>query len=190
MIQKVKILSKYSIDAIDYEVEKKRAESILKDRIESLGTDLEEVKRINSKKKKTEEDVKLLNAVVAIEKEYSDTISQIEEYKELVTSSVPEYTELDQAVPYYEEDSEGKIKMLWEIRKNDPTRVLQKINSLKKDLSDSDYKITKCYEASLLKQEMPYDIEALTTERNSKREEINRLESLLPSDDGILKFSK
>ena len=108
----------------------------------------------------------------------------------MVTSSVPEYTELDQAVPYYEEDSEGKIKMLWEIRKNDPTRVLQKINSLKKDLSDSDYKITKCYEASLLKQEMPYDIEALTTERNSKREEINRLESLLPSDDGILKFSK
>lgn len=189
MIQKVKILSKYSIDAIDYEVEKKRAESILKDRIESLGTDLEEVKRINSKKKKTEEDVKLLNAVVAIEKEYSDTISQIEEYKELVTSSVPEYTELDQAVPYYEENN-GKVNMLWEIRKNDQTRVLQKINSLKKDLSDSDYKITKCYEASLLKQEMPYDIEALTTERNSKREEINRLESLLPSDDGILKFSK
>ena len=113
MIQKVKILSKYSIDAIDYEVEKKRAESILKDRIESLETDLEEVKRINSKKKKTEEDAKLLNAVVTIEKEYSDTISQIEEYKELVTSSVPEYTELDQTVPYYEEDSEGKIKMLW-----------------------------------------------------------------------------
>lgn len=187
MIQKVKILSKYSIDAIDCGFEKKRAESILKDRIESLGTDLEEVKRINSKKKKTEEDVKLLNAVVAIEKEYSDTISKIEEYKELVTSSVPEHTELDQAVPYYEENN-GKVNMLWEIIKNDPTRVLQKINSLKKDLSDSDYKITKCYEASLLNQEMPYDVEALTTERNSKRDEINRLESLLPSDDGILKI--
>ena len=186
MIQKVKILSKYSIDAIDYDVEKKKAESTMKDRVESLGTTLEEVKRINSKKKKTEEDVKLLNAVVAIEKEYSDTISQIEEYKELVTSSVPEYTELDQAVPYYEEDN-GKVNMLWEIRKNEPTRVSQKINSLKKDLSDGDYKIAKCYEASLLNQEMPYDIQTLYNERQAKRDEINRLESLLPSDDGILK---
>lgn len=51
MGQKVKILGKYSIDAIDYEVEKKRAESTMKDRIESLGTTLEELKRINSKKK-------------------------------------------------------------------------------------------------------------------------------------------
>lgn len=38
MEQKVRILNKYSIDAIDYEVEKKRAESKLRDRIESLGT--------------------------------------------------------------------------------------------------------------------------------------------------------
>lgn len=52
MGQKVKILGKYSIDAIDYEVEKKRAESTMKDRIESLGTTLEELKRINSKKKR------------------------------------------------------------------------------------------------------------------------------------------
>lgn len=52
MGQKVKILGKYSIDAIDYEVEKKRAESTMKDRIESLGTTLEELKRINSKKRK------------------------------------------------------------------------------------------------------------------------------------------
>lgn len=52
MGQKVKILGKYSIDAIDYEVEKKRAESTMKDRIESLGTTLEELKRINAKKRK------------------------------------------------------------------------------------------------------------------------------------------
>lgn len=185
MIQKVKILSKYSIDAIDYEVEKKRAESTMKDRIESLGTTLEELKRINSKKKKTEDDLKLLDAVIAIEKEYSETISQIEEYKELITSAVPEYTELDQAVPYYEEDSEGKIKMLWEIRKNDPTRVIQKIKSLKKELSDSDYKITKCYEASLLNQTIPYDIETLYSERQAKRDAINRLETILKSTEPI-----
>ena len=186
MGQKVKILGKYSIDAIDYEVEKKRAESTMKDRIESLGTTLEELKRINSKKKKTEDDLKLLDAVIAIEKEYSDTINQINEYKELITSAVPDFTELDQAVPYYEE-KEGKIYMSWEIRKNEPTRVIQKINDLKKELSDSDYKIAKCYEASLLNQTIPYDIETLYSERQAKRDEINRLESLLPSDDGILK---
>ena len=188
MGQRVKILSKYSIDAIDYEVEKKRAESTLKDRVESLGTTLDDLKRINSKIKKTEDDIKLLNAVVGIEKDYSDTITQIDEYKELVTSSVPDFNELDQAVPYYEE-KDGRVNMLWEIRKNEPTRVYHKIDDLKKELSDSDYKIAKCYEASLLNQEMPYDIETLYNERQAKRDEINRLESLLPSNDKILKAS-
>ena len=49
------------------------------------------MKRINSKKKKTEDDLKLLDAVIAIEKEYSDTINQINEYKELITSAVPKF---------------------------------------------------------------------------------------------------
>lgn len=178
MTQKVKILSKYSIDAIDYEAEKKRVDSILKDRIENLGTNLDDIKIINDKDNKTKDDIILLNKVVSIERDYSDAISKIDEYKELVVTSAPAYTEIDQAIPYYEEEK-GKVNMFWEIIKNDPVKISKRIISLTKDLSDSDYKIIKCYEASLLKQEVPYDIESITTDRSLKRNEINRLKSIL-----------
>lgn len=181
MEQKVKILSKYSIDAIDYDFEKKRAEAIMKDRIGALGFDLSEIKKINSKKKKTKDEELILASVVEIEKEYSTRIEEINQYKELIVSPVPETTDLDQAIPYYEE-KDGKIEMLWEVTLNEPTRVAEKIDSLKKALADGDYKITKCYEASLLNKELPYDMETLSEERNKIREEINRLEALLPSD--------
>lgn len=180
--QRVKILSKYSIEAIVYEDEKKRAEGNLKQRVESLGVDLTEVSRINRKKKKTESDEKILKAVVDFEAEYSDTIKALSEYKELEVSEMPEAGELDQIVPYYEE-REDKVIMLWEIRKNDVFRVTDKVKSLKQELSNGDYKITKCYEASLLGSELPYDVKALVEERNKIREEINELEKLLPSSD-------
>lgn len=181
MKQKVKILSKYSIDAIEYDFEKKKAEAILKDSLERLGVTLGEVQKINSNKKKTEDEELILASVVKIEKEYSTRIEGINQYKDLVVSPVPETTDLDQAIPYYEE-KDGKIEMLWEVTLNEPTRVAEKVDSLKKALADGDYKITKCYEASLLNKELPYDMEKLSEERNKIREEINRLEALLPSD--------
>jgi hypothetical protein len=52
-----------------------------------------------------------------------------------------------------------------------------KIHELKKLLSDSDYKITKCYEASLMKEEMPYDYVALINERKKIRLDIADLEA-------------
>lgn len=49
------------------------------------------------------------------------------------------------------------------------------INILKKQLSSSDYKIIKCYEASLFGNKMPYDIVTLTQERDQLRDKINEL---------------
>lgn len=181
MEQKVKILSKYSIDAIDFDFEKKKAEAHLKDSLESLGVTLGEIQRINSKKKKTEKEEILLGSFLEIEKQYSERIEEINTYKEMIVSDVPEVTDLDQAVPYYEE-KDGKVQMSWEIIKNEPLRVSEKINSLKQKLSDGDYKITKCYEANMLGNELPYDLKTLSAERNELREEINRLETLLPND--------
>jgi hypothetical protein len=63
--------------------------------------------------------------------------------------------------------------------KNTTQIILQKenrINDLKVMLSSSDYKITKCYEASLLSEEMPYNLEELLAQRKAWREEINALE--------------
>ena len=52
------------------------------------------------------------------------------------------------------------------------------IEGLKARLSEGDYKITKCYEASLTGETLPYDITALHAERNIIRASINELEAL------------
>jgi len=52
-----------------------------------------------------------------------------------------------------------------------------RIIELKKLLSDSDYKIIKCFEASLSNEEMPYNYEELKAQRNAWRNEINELEN-------------
>ena len=43
-------------------------------------------------------------------------------------------------------------------------------------LTKSDYKVIKCYEYSLAGLDLPYDIEALHTEREAIRDEIRKLE--------------
>ncbi|UVX35669.1 MAG: hypothetical protein [Bacteriophage sp.] len=65
------------------------------------------------------------------------------------------------------------------VRKFDIKRVRTEIEALKESLSQSDYRITKCYEATLLGQPLPYDINALHTERQKARDRINELETQL-----------
>jgi hypothetical protein len=57
------------------------------------------------------------------------------------------------------------------------------INNKKKLISDlasylflTDYKVIKCYEASLLNEEMPYNLQELLAQRKAWREEINAIE--------------
>jgi len=61
----------------------------------------------------------------------------------------------------------------------DTQKYKKEINDLKQQLSDSDYKVSKCYEASLLGEQMPYDIQVLHTERQAARDRINELESII-----------
>lgn len=51
------------------------------------------------------------------------------------------------------------------------------IDKLKKQLSDTDYKIVKCSEYQLAGKEIPYDIIDLHNERQVLRDQINILES-------------
>lgn len=51
-----------------------------------------------------------------------------------------------------------------------------KLRLLKEELKDDDYKIIKCYEASLVGDPLPYDINALHVKRQKIRDEINMLE--------------
>lgn len=65
------------------------------------------------------------------------------------------------------------------IRKRDTQRIEAEIQALKDALSDSDYKVMKCYEASLTGGELPYNMEELHSERQSLRDKINELEAEL-----------
>lgn len=50
------------------------------------------------------------------------------------------------------------------------------IDMLKRKISDTDYKIIKCHEYTLVGKPLPYDIEALHAERQALRDKINELE--------------
>ena len=50
------------------------------------------------------------------------------------------------------------------------------IEELKKQITDTDYKVIKCYEYSLCGFKLPYDIEALHAERQALRDRINELQ--------------
>lgn len=58
----------------------------------------------------------------------------------------------------------------------DKQKLRREIESRKQELSDSDYKIVKCYEASLLNKPLPYNVEELHQTRQQMRNEINELE--------------
>lgn len=73
---------------------------------------------------------------------------------------------------------DGKVVQSWET-KIDTETIETQISELKQRLSESDYKVTKCYECSLVGETLPYDIQALHDERQAIRDEINHLESLL-----------
>ena len=61
-----------------------------------------------------------------------------------------------------------------------------RITLLKRELSQSDYKVIKCMEATLCGEELPYDIDALHEERNRIRAQVNELESNIAGVQGIV----
>lgn len=62
-------------------------------------------------------------------------------------------------------------------RKRDKQRTRAEIQALKDSLAASDYKVAKCYEATLTGAEMPYDVNSLIRERQAARDRINALEA-------------
>ena len=95
----------------------------------------------------------------------------------LVSSIHPTVQDGEVAVDSYKEEN-GKLVQYWEV-KVDSVYTQKKIDNLKEVLSSSDYKVIKCQEASLIGEQMPYDVDELHKERQSIRDEINRLESLI-----------
>ena len=78
-------------------------------------------------------------------------------------------------VPY---DNGNRISFNYEKVVN-TTKIQGEIDAIKAELSETDYQVIKCYEASLVCEELPYDIKALHEDRNEKRAQINALETNL-----------
>jgi hypothetical protein len=72
----------------------------------------------------------------------------------------------------------GKVVQSWTIE-IDTEMIQNQINELEIQLSATDYKVTKCWEYSLVGEELPYDIATLHAERQAIRDEINRLQAML-----------
>lgn len=64
-------------------------------------------------------------------------------------------------------------------RKLDKTAIQKDINSAEVLLKETDYKVIKCYEASLAGEPSPYDMKTLHKQRDEWRVKINELEELL-----------
>lgn len=94
-------------------------------------------------------------------------------FLEFTPKEEPKLKEGEKMVLKYQRKS-GKVHQVWETA-TDRKFYDKKIEELKKSLSESDYKIVRCYEASLLKNPMPYDLNKLTNDRQTLRDEINKL---------------
>lgn len=89
-------------------------------------------------------------------------------------SNDPDYIVV--AVPY---DNGDRISYRYE-KRFDYQRIKQQVAELKRALADSDYKVMKCYEATMLGHPLPYDIDEVHAQRQAMRDKINELEPLLP----------
>lgn len=69
------------------------------------------------------------------------------------------------------------------VEKYDRKAINAQIDGLKEQLTADDYKVIKCYEASLTGEEQPYDIKELHTKRQSLRQQINELQEKLAGEE-------
>ena len=81
-------------------------------------------------------------------------------------------------IPY---DAGDRIAYKYQ-KKFDRKKIVNAIQTLKDSLSSSDYQILKCYEASMLGETMPYDMQHIISVRKELRIKINSLEQKLSSN--------
>lgn len=99
-------------------------------------------------------------------------LKQDNEYDFSVDEEIQGYTNT-----YYYTDEQIVLKRIVE-----PEYVRQLIDTLEKELSKTDYKVIKAYEASLIGEQVPYDFNQVHADRQAIRDKINSLEELLKTN--------
>lgn len=187
-MNKAKIISRYSVSVINYDIELSKIDTIYKSDIAKYGVADEVINPILKKKedKRTVDELLLIVKRKEIEDQKTEQLNFLSTFKEFVTSVFTgELGEYDSLKPYYIEEGDSVLQK-WEVVQNDYAKIVSKISILKSELESSDYKVMKCYEATIAKsEEMPYDADELIESRQAKRDEINRLEALLKTTEPI-----
>ena len=187
-MNKAKIISRYSVSVINYDIELSKIDTIYKSDIAKYGVADEVINPILKKKedKRTVDELLLIVKRKEIEDQRTEQLNFISTFKEFVTSVFTgELGEYDSLKPYYIEEGDSVLQK-WEVVQNDYAKISSKISTLKSELESSDYKVMKCYEATIAKsEEMPYDADELIKSRQAKRDEINRLEAILKTTEPI-----
>lgn len=78
---------------------------------------------------------------------------------------------------YYHIDGQIVLKRIVE-----PEYVRQQVEALENELSKTDYKVIKAYEASLIGEQVLYDFNQVHADRQALRDKINSLEELLKAN--------
>ncbi len=124
-----------------------------------------------------------------VDQEYRDQLLS-DGYK-LVVDETDLTAELSEYQEFYNvwEELKDSIRLYTIIADNDPSKISDKIEELRAQLTKSDYKVTKNYETMMANIELekkglsllPYDYDpiALRAERQPIRDQINELENLL-----------
>lgn len=187
-MNKAKVISRYSVHVINYDTELSKIDTIYKSDIAKYGVADEVINPILKKKeeKRTFEELLLIVKRKEIEDQRTEQLDILATFKEFVPSNFNgELGEYDSPKPYYIEEGDSVLQK-WEVITNDPAKIASKISVLKSELDDSDYKVMKCYEATIAKSdEMPYNPDELIESRQATRNEIDRLEALLKTTEPI-----
>jgi hypothetical protein len=126
---------------------------------------------------------------IILRKQIDDAYTaQLDDFNNNYVEFVPDHNhdveleEFDNPRTYYEKGEDGKIYQRWTVEKNNKSLIKDKINSLKDELSSTDYKIIKAYEAKVTLSDSPYsaeELEEIVQQRQAIRDKINELEELI-----------
>jgi len=187
-----KFINEVTIVPIDYDLELSLIKEEYERILETNSITDEDIISIKAKRKKTDIEKQKLELRLSVENDFSERIDKLNEYKELVDEVKPSVVlgEFDILISSYSfNEKDNVIVRTWKVENNNYSLILNKINNLKQKLFDSDYKVLKCYEANLTNSKLPYDLDSLILERQSQRDEINKLNDLIKIKNEIVRIS-
>lgn len=182
--QAARIISKYSIEVVNIADMIGNIDATYKDYTLRYGVEDDVINNILSKdeQERTNDEQVLLDKRKYLDDWRNEQVKALDIYLPFTPEAYSgDLGEFDATIPYFVEE-DGVIVQKWEVV-HSPSKILDRIEALVAELAETDYQVIKCYEAALLGSEMPYDTSVLVSERQIKRDEINRLQEMLDKTD-------